>query len=340
MGQNRRMSPLVRVDIHPSQFPENMRAQLLESLHTRRLNHKFHYESVKQTTQWLALHEAYSPFRTDPGCAAAYERCFDEVLGRLPKTAVELVGLGCGGGRKDTQLIQGLRGGNRAVSYTPLDVSTAMVLVAHRTATQFIPASNCFPLVCDLAVADDLSEHLAQRFTEANAGGSQVQAGPRIFTFFGMIPNFEPDVILPKLAKLIRPADHLLFGANLAPGPHYDDGVKRVLPLYDNDLTREWLMLVLLDLGVEKEDGTIRFSIENDASLKRITACFEFRRRREIQVDAERFVFTPGAAIRLFFSYRHTPALVRSLLRAHRLDVLAEWITPSADEGIFLVSAR
>ena len=61
------MSSLVRVAIHASQFPENVRRDLLESLRTRRVNHKFHYDSVKQTQQWLALHQAFSPSRTDAG---------------------------------------------------------------------------------------------------------------------------------------------------------------------------------------------------------------------------------------------------------------------------------
>ena len=59
------MSAVAHVAIHPSQFPAQVRRDLLESLRTRRVNHKFHYDSIKQTQKWLALHEAYSPARTD-----------------------------------------------------------------------------------------------------------------------------------------------------------------------------------------------------------------------------------------------------------------------------------
>ncbi len=54
--------------IHESQFPENVRRDLLASLRTRRVNHKFHYDSVKQTQKWLALHQIYSPSRNDENC--------------------------------------------------------------------------------------------------------------------------------------------------------------------------------------------------------------------------------------------------------------------------------
>ena len=62
------MSSLAHIAIHPSQFPEQVRRDLLESLRTRQVNHKFHYDSIKQTQKWLALHGAYSPSRTDPEC--------------------------------------------------------------------------------------------------------------------------------------------------------------------------------------------------------------------------------------------------------------------------------
>ena len=58
------MSSLVHVAFHASQSPENVRRDLVESLRKRKLNHKFLYDSVKQTQKWLALHRAFSPSRT------------------------------------------------------------------------------------------------------------------------------------------------------------------------------------------------------------------------------------------------------------------------------------
>ena len=65
---------LANVTIHSSQFPENVRRDLLRSLRARRINHKFHYDSYKQAQKWLALHEACSPSRTDPGCRRSTTR--------------------------------------------------------------------------------------------------------------------------------------------------------------------------------------------------------------------------------------------------------------------------
>jgi hypothetical protein len=63
------MNDAVQVAIHPASFPKAIRRDLLASLRTRRVNHKFHYDSVKQTQKWLALHEAHSPARYDKNCA-------------------------------------------------------------------------------------------------------------------------------------------------------------------------------------------------------------------------------------------------------------------------------
>ena len=43
-----------------------------------------------------------------------------------------------------------------------------------------------------------------------------------------------------------------------------------------------------------------------------------------------------GESIRLFYSWRHTPALVQASLEQHHLRVLDQWITHSGEEGVFL----
>jgi L-histidine N-alpha-methyltransferase len=328
------MSSAVNVVIHASQFPEKVRRDLVGSLRTRRVNHKFHYDSVRQTQKWLALHQAYSPSRHDADCRAIYEKGFKTAAAQIKAKRVHVIGLGCGGGQKDTQLLKLLKARDREIFYTPCDVSTAMVLVARRTALAVVPEKNCFPFVCDLATADDLPDALSAR------PSSLV---PRLLTFFGMIPNFEPQIILPKLASLIRKNDFLLFSANLASGNNYAAGMKKVLPQYDNPLTRDWLMTFLLDLGVGRNDGKLLFEIKNGpagSGLKRIVAGFHFTRARRVEVDGERFDFRAGETFRLFFSYRYTPERVRKVLARYGLEVCDQWITSSEEEGVFLVERR
>jgi hypothetical protein len=157
-----------------------------------------------------------------------------------------------------------------------------------------------------------------------------------------MIPNFEPQEILPRLAALVGPQDWLLFSANLAPGTDYAAGVQAILPQYDNTPTREWLLTFLLDLGVERGDGEVQFQIKDDAAsgLKRVQADFHFSRPRRIEIEGESFDFAAGESIRLFFSYRYTSERVRVALAQHGLEVCEQWLTKSEEEGVFLCKKR
>jgi uncharacterized SAM-dependent methyltransferase len=340
------MRSVVQVTIDSSQFPEAVTRDLLDSLRLRQVNHKFHYDSVKQANRWLALHRAYSPSCNEIDCTNAYVASFSEAANQIANSKVHVIALGCGGGQKETRLLETLRHCGKEPFYTPCDVSLPLALVALQSARSIVPQSHCFPLVCDLATAQDLSTTIDAPYLQfLKQGGAKSTAvtatdgSPRLFTFFGIIPNFEPKVILPKLAELLRADDYLLFSANLAPGPDYASGVNRILPQYDNDLTRRWLLTFLFDLGVEPGDGKLRFVVEsgsNSLALKRIAVYFDFTRQRCIQIGAESFAFAPNDTIRLFFSYRHTPALTHKLLGQYGLKVLDQWISSSQEEGVFL----
>jgi uncharacterized SAM-dependent methyltransferase len=321
------MSSTINVTVHASQYPEGVKQTLLAGLRSRRVAPKFHYQSYKQAQLWLALHRACSPAILDPDCRLIYDRSFVAAAGCLPQGRVNVAGLGCGGGNKEARLLHLLASQGKELSYVPCDVSLPLLLTAVSNAQVACPSILCRPLLCDLALANDLPEILNSC--------SQPETR-RIITFFGLMPNFEPDDVLPKLAALARAEDLLLLSANLAPGPDYRAGVQRVLPGYDNPQTRLWLRAFLEDLGAEPGDGVLDFSIEEAAGLLRIAGDFRFTRERELVVHDEHFAFHPGQVVRLFFSYRHTPAVVRQLLEAHRLEMVGQWITQSEEEGVFL----
>ncbi|HTR41103.1 MAG TPA: L-histidine N(alpha)-methyltransferase [Pseudomonadales bacterium] len=321
------MSTAANVAIDASQFPENVRRDLLNGLRTRKVAHKFHYDSVRQTQKWLVLHQQFSPSRHDEDCRAIYEQSFQAATRQMKAKQVHLIGLGCGGGQKDTRLLKRLKASGKEIFYTPSDVAVAMVLVARRAALSVCPWESSFPQVCDLETARDVRSVFDL---------PAIRSAARVITFFGMIPNFEPSKILPKLASLVRPKDLLLFSANLAPGGDYGAGVQKILPQYDNWPTRDWLLTFLWDLGVEKNDGELRFEIETKGSLKRVVANFQFIHARRIEIEDKQFAFKPGEKIRLFFSYRYTPEGIRKMLKTHKLDVCEQWITQSEEEGVFL----
>ncbi len=386
------MDSTVNVEIHRSQFPDRLQAELADCLRARRINHKFHYESHKQVQRWLALHDEHSPARADPGVEQIYAKAFDDLAEQLADApAVHVISLGCGGGQKDLQLlrrlsavepgtkqrewsaavsetnrssaVEGRRQGQaarasdsqgsatapedrtqprftcvptspRRLSYSPVDVSVGLTLTARDAATEVIDPADCHSLVCDLQSADDLPEILDSH-TPPEAR--------RIILFFGMLPNFEPDEILGRLAGLLRKDDLLLCSANLAPGADYDAGIRQVLPQYDNAATRNWLAALPNDLGVGIDPGDIEFAITACAdapAVKRIEATCVVPADAVIHLGAESISFQAGERLRLFYSCRHKSALLANALAPHKLQISREWPASSEEEGVYQIGRR
>jgi L-histidine Nalpha-methyltransferase len=323
------LEALVHIGVHPSQFPDRLQAELVESLRVRRINPKFHYESRQQARAWLRLHEAYSPARRDRDSRDTYLRAFSEIVPQLGSGPIEIIALGCGHADKECRLLERLPQASDRVSFIAIDVSMPLALMARANAARFLPPDRCQILICDLSAAGDLADHLA---------GLAQPGAQRLLTCFGVVPNFRPRRIFPQLAALLNPGDHLLLSANLAPGPDYHAAIHAIRPQYDNPLTRDWLRLLLDELGVDPGDGRIRFVIEPDPvwdPLARIAARFEFDRPRCIVLDQEEFRFARGDRLDMFFSYRHTPDSVRGLVESDTIRIGPQWITSSGEEGIF-----
>jgi L-histidine Nalpha-methyltransferase len=324
----------VRVLVHPNQFPRAVEEALRACLRSRQMNHKFHYDTPRQTLRWLRLHEALSPARTDPDCVRLYDAAFTECAATLAGAGeVEVLSLGCGGGQKDAQLLRQLTVAlpKARLRYVPVDVSVGLALTAQAAAIEAgVPPADTAPFVIDLALASDWASALAPVSDRVSA---------RVLCFFGMLPNFNSHTVVPQLAALLKPSDVLLVSANLAPGTDYAAGVERALPLYDNDFTRDWLWAVLEDLGMKRDDGEMRFSIVSspeEQGLLRIESNVTFIQACSIEYGNEVFNYAGGEKFRLFYSYRHNPERLAALLAPHGLSVSMQWINGSGEEGVFL----
>jgi L-histidine Nalpha-methyltransferase len=302
----------VKVTIHDTQFPENLRGQLLDSLRSRQLNHKFHYQTYWQADKWRALHQTYAP---NQGTQAAYDAAIQATVQSLQPAVV--VGLCCGYAEKEMRLLQALQ----PTQFVACDTSLPIVLSAAQSAAKIIGENNCHRLLCDLQTATDLQNYFPP--------------GPRLFTFFGSLHNFEPQKIFLRLAGLLQAGDHLLFSANLAPGSN----LMRIVPQYDNAMTFDWAFQILADLGFSRGDGVFQVRVEPcpmDPNLFRISIYFVFETDRVLSLENDRIVFKTGESLRLFFSYRYTPAVILDHLERVRLHCAGQWISKNGEEGVFL----
>ena len=295
--------------IHSSQSLEAIRCAREASLSTGQIDHTFHYASPRQSELWLAVHRAHSPAKTDSQVEKIYRDLFAEIAPHWKNQPVHVVALGCGGSHKDTLLLEALEAVGAHVRFTPVDVSPALALLSAQAGREFCD-EPIRPLVADLLHFPALPDAIA-----SYDGGES-----RLFTFFGLIPNFEPEAILPQLRGWIRPQDQLLLSANLAPALDESPGEYRaameiVKPQYDNAETRAWLSRVLMDWGLETRADSYTLSIEEHGGLLRFVASV--------------------TDLRLFFSYRYTPERLRATLAARGLKLGVGQISASREEGVW-----
>lgn len=326
----------VPVYIHPSQFPEALTEAFKESLRLRQMNPKFLYNTAKQTELWLRVHEMFCPLYQADESQDVYRNAFTRLAEDLKAEAsVEILSLGCGNGQKEARLIRALRRMNPAirVDFVGVDVSTGLALIARDAAIAAgVEAERCRPFVMDLGFTKDWQRALKPVLT-------RTQTGPRIVAFFGMMPNFPPLVAFPQLAALCGPEDSLILSANLSPGAVYAEGVQRVFPQYDNEPTREWLLSVLLDVGIDRNAGRLELGIKDcpdGTGLMRIEANFIFTRGIEIRYGGDQWHFAEGERFLLFYSYRHTVDSISRLLNMHEMKLVESWINATGEEGAFV----
>ena len=292
--------------VHPSQSPARVEAQRADCLQQRNVAAKFHYETPRQAELWLKLHAQYAP---PSDVTVPYEAAAKALADTWPNSDGALIAIGCGGGEKDLTILKALP---KNTEFIPTDVSEPLALKS----AEAIPRAK--PLVFDLATAEDLP-----MFLDQHAGLN------RIYTFFGIIPNFPPNEILPQLRALLKPEDRLLFSANLAP-----DGITSILPQYDNAPTREWLSEFPRTHGAGK--GEVKIKIERDGPLDRIAANFYFTETCTMNANDKQFDFIAGDTLRLFVSYRYTLQSLAETLASHNIVIENAFLSDSGEEGVFV----
>lgn len=324
------MPEFINVAVHRSTQPREFMAALRRSFERRQIDPKFHYLSPRQAQKWLSLHNKYSPFATSPGGTEIYDAAFNWAAGNLTGGAVQLISLACGGAGKELRLVKSLRQAGKEIFATVSDISASLVIEGYESLATEKGLSEIRAMTLDLLEAGDLDQILTTGVQDKRV---------RVVTCFGLFPNVEPLVLASRLAGLAGGDGMLLIGANHVPESDYEQSTRNVLGQYDNAETRDWLSILLSDCGFEPDDGEIRFSLERCATLPelwQIVAYFHLRRPRTIELAGQPLKFATGEKLRLFFSNRFTPNLLRRVLQSNKMKILGEWISAEEMEGVFI----
>jgi uncharacterized SAM-dependent methyltransferase len=315
--------------IHESRSAERRAAALRGALAERRLPGHLLYEGPGQAERWLAYHQAWSPSRLEQSLQALYREAFAAAGAALAGAPLHAVSLGCGGGRKDGDLLEALAPNLRDAShYTPLDASAALVNEAARHVAQRHPRVTQHPIEADLEAEPELGPWL----TEQDSGRL-----PRLFTCFGMIPNFDPERFPRYLARLVRPQDGLLFSANLSP-QGFEADQARILRQYDNPEARAWYRGALEALGIAASDVELSVAaqaLSPDGGRWQITVQARLLRKVRAKAGGVAVPLPADERLRVFYSNRFTRAAIRDTLATAGLAIAQEWVQEMGEEGIF-----
>ena len=311
---------LIEPIIHPSARPEDRRQAMIGDLASNRLPPAFLYESSAQSKRWLAVHEAYSPFVKDPDCRKIYEWIAGQIGVRVQGAGVHVIGLGCGSGVKDFMLLRQLE----KPIYWPVDISQELVLEAVGNS----PASRNHPLVLDLARAKDIGNFI----------NNQIPIGSRrIYTLFGILPNFNPQMLSELLLDILQSDDLLLLSANLAPGNNYVKAVDRIMAQYENSITCEWLLGALGEINTPLSEGRLVFRQRKiSGGLRKIEAQWYFEHPYTFEFGGHHFTFKSADKLEVFYSIRHTVQKVREWIESLGLTPLKYRLSDLGEEAVFL----
>jgi SAM-dependent methyltransferase len=317
------------ITIHPSMASINLEQVLGFSLRNNRLDPKLLYVTPRQAELWREVSLKHSPIHSNPEFTRIYRQSFARIAKENCPEKIHVVGLGPGTGQKESELTSRLQEGGKEVRFSAIDVSSDLVEESSRRVGE-TGASTDKHLVCDLVELAFIKDWLDTVDREA----------PRIFTFFGVVPNLDPMLVVKLLHELLRPGDVLLASVHLAPiGDGLDESaaMARIEPQYNNPETLAWLREAMTQwkLNDLMHEPQIRVSKLRD--IPRIGAVAPWN-TFETYV---RFGINPrilaDLAFVLFSSLRYTPALFEELLR--RAGVKGEILAMTAcrEEAIWAV---
>jgi uncharacterized SAM-dependent methyltransferase len=302
---------------------ENQLAQeFLAALNRHELPEKFFYWFPTSVRAWLNLcsDSAYRNFMRSQTLLQTYAAA---VASHLPQGNIAVVSLGAGQGIKDMLVLEQLRASGRTPHYVPFDASQALLEMACELAGD--SGFSCRGVKADLANA----RHLA-------AVNELHPAAPRLVMILGnTLGAFDPPDYCARLARLLRPQDHLLVDGEIFNATATMSG-------YDNPLNRQFAFGPLRSLGLtEPEDGELRFESDVDGrkpGLYRVRKHFLAARDLALLIAGETIRWRAGERIEMNWSYKYAHETFLALLREGGMSPVAQYL--SEDERFLMALAR
>jgi uncharacterized SAM-dependent methyltransferase len=292
--------------------------EFVEAVEARDLPEKFFFWFPRSAAEWSALtgdEELYGGLNQtwkELGAEApALARHFG---GRIP-----VISFGAGDGSRDRLLMNALKAAGSECLYFPVDASQCLLEMACAGAED-----EDFEAV---GIKGDISSpvHLIYAADAAEP--------PRLFVMSGnTMGSFDPLAEIRYIAQCMKPEDRLIIDGEI-----YDDA--KSMTRRDNPAARKFVGALMASVGIEKDDGEIRFSHKRDDrhhGLHLFTRSFRAGRDISATVAGQEIPLERGELIGMNFQYVYEPEAFRWLVSGHGgLEILSEYRSP---DGRFLTT--
>ncbi len=285
--------------------------EFVEAIEARDLPEKFFFWFPRSAAEWSALTsdaELYGglneTWKELGGGAAALARHFG------PK--IPVISFGAGNGSRDRLLMNGLKAEGAECLYFPVDASQCLLEMACAGAED-----EDFEAV---GIKGDISSpvHLIYAADAAEA--------PRLFIMSGnTMGSFDPLAEIRYIAQCMKTGDRLIIDGEVY------DGAKS-MTRRDNPAARKFVGALLASVGIEDDDGEIRFNHKRDErhqGLHLFTRSFRAARDLSATVAGQKIPLERNELIGMNFQYVYAPEAFRWLVRDHGgLEILNEYHSP------------
>lgn len=292
--------------------------EFAEAIEARDLPEKFFFWFPRAAAEW-------TPLVCDPELYGGLEETWQEIAADAPSLAphfgakAPVISFGAGNGSRDLVLMNALKDTGCECLYFPVDASQAMLEAACAAAED--------DDVETVGIKADISSpvHLIYAADAAEP--------PRLFIMSGnTMGSFDPLAEIRYIAQCMKPEDRLIVDGEI-----FDEATS--VARRDNPLVRKFLSAMLASVGIEDDDGEIKFLLKRDErhkGLYLITRHFRAERDLSATIAGQEMPLQRGERIGLNFQYVYTPDAFKWLVQDHGgLEILKEYTSP---DGRFLTA--
>jgi L-histidine N-alpha-methyltransferase len=292
--------------------------EFVEAIEARDLPEKFFYWFPRSAAEWRSL-------TGDVDLYGGLNETWKELGAEAPALAqhfggrIPVISFGAGDGSRDRLLMNALKAAGSECLYFPVDASQCLLEMACAGAED-----EDFEAV---GIKGDISSpvHLIYAADAAEA--------PRLLIMSGnTMGSFDPLAEVRYIAQCMKPQDRLIVD-----GEVYDDA--KSMMRRDNPAARQFMGALLASVGIEKDDGEIRFHHKRDErheGLHLFTRSFRAGRDLSATVAGKEIPLERGELIGMNFQYVYAPESFRWLVEEHGgLEILREYRSP---DGRFLTA--